>query len=133
MKYYLSGTKITDEQVQMLVDKAMIYPYVNPRTKTKRYYFGIDGLRQIIDLKRVVLYTPHGMIKQCQYTDEDGNNVATSIRRGYRHQKIFIENGTVYSAWTTPGSAVAETICRCAVKYTDNYINRKETENETIN
>lgn len=133
MKYYLSDTKLTDEQIQMLVDKEMVYPYVNPRTKTKRYYFGIDGLRQIIDLKRVALYTPDGMIKQCQYTDENGNNVSTSIRRGYRHQKIFIERGTIYSAWTTPGIAVAETISRCAIKYIKNCINRKETENETGN
>ena len=39
MRYYLSDTRITDEQVKMLVEEQLVKPWINPKTKVKRYYF----------------------------------------------------------------------------------------------
>lgn len=122
MRYYLSDTKITDEQVKMLVEEQLVKPWINPKTKVKRYYFDRYGLGQVINLG-VCCYKSSGMIRQCQYTNENGERITTSNSSGYRGEKIFIENGIVYSEWTSLGDILPETIARCAIKYVEE-INR---------
>ena len=125
MRYYKSDTKLTEEQIHIFVDHQVIRQQINPKTNVKRYYFTNYGLREIIDLH----FWPINLSKQyrkCQYFDENGDKVITFVKRGHRHLNIFIENGIIYSAWTNPGSAIAETIANRSI----DYVKKEEEEYE---
>ena len=62
---------------------------------------------------------------------ENGERITTSNSSGYRGEKIFIENGIVYSEWTSLGDMLPETIARCAIKYVEE-INRVVQEEQKM-
>lgn len=118
MMYYKSETKLTDEQVKALVDAGLANAWKHPKSGKERYYINKYGLGQIIDLE-VDYFKSSGRVCYCAFVNENGEKIITANRRGYYGQKIYIEDGTVYSGWTMVGEEMPETIALRAIQFVE--------------
>lgn len=115
MNYVKSETTLTTEQVNQLVERGIVKPWKHPKTGKERYYINEQGLEKIIDLE-LDHFKHSGRVSYCAYVDENGEKIITPNSRGYIGQKIYIEDGVVYSGWTRMYD-VAETIARRAADF----------------